>query len=98
VNYRGQEFSKEQLERAQRISTALLALARIDTADDLTAIAAGLGCFLELAYVQVGYEGVLAYLGPALDAIVEARPMVERTLNGPPLRLVPPSGPGSVDG
>lgn len=43
MNYRGQEFSKEQLERAQRISTALLVLARIDAPDDLTAIAAGLG-------------------------------------------------------
>lgn len=91
MNFHGQEFSKEQLERAQRILNALLAVAKIDATDELAAIAAGLGCFVELAYIRVGYEGVLSYVRPLLDTIVESRPMVERALNGPPLKLVPPA-------
>lgn len=89
MNFNGQEISKEQLERAQRISSALLAIAKIDAPDELTAITAGLGAFLELAYVNVGYGGVLACVTRLLDTIVEVRPMVERAINGPPLKLVP---------
>ena len=98
MKFHGREISKEELERAQRISTALLAVAKIDATDELAAIAAGLGCFIEMAYVNVGYEGVLAYVGSSLDTIVESRPMVERALNGPPLKLVPSPDEGRSNG
>lgn len=89
MNFNGQESSKEQLERAQRISNALLAVAKADATDELAAIAAGLGAFLELAYVNCGYQGTRQAVRHILNSIVENRPKVERALNGPRLKLVP---------
>lgn len=89
MNFNGHEVSKEQLERARRIGDGLLAVAKIDAPDELTAIAAGLGTFLELAYINLGYEGTRRAVRHILDSVVENRPKVERALNGPPLKLVP---------
>lgn len=89
MNIDGQELSKEQIERAQRIGAALLSVVRIEFPEDVRAITSGLGAFLEMAYLHVGYEATLEAAKCLLDVIVESRPAVQRVLNGPPLTLVP---------
>lgn len=69
----GVELSKEEIKHAELLSRTLLSVVTCFEGDEDRAINAGLGCFIELAYMRIGAEQLIPHVHRLLDLIIEAR-------------------------